>query len=509
MDASTPSWVIAFLGFYFAVALVLFLYGMHAYLMAWLYRRSLGKAPPRRSADVLPTVTVQLPIYNERYVVDRLLDAVAGMDYPRDKLEVQMLDDSTDDTVDRVAGLVRAWRERGLDVVHRHRRVRTGYKGGALREGLAEAKGELVAIFDADFIPPPDFLAACVPWFADPGLGMVQTRWTHLNEDYSILTRAQAVALDGHFLIEHTVRNRNGAFINFNGTGGMWRKQAILDAGNWQDDTLTEDLDLSYRAQLAGWRFLFLPEVICPAELPAEVNGLKGQQFRWAKGSVQSARKLLATVMRSPLPRFTRFQAFIHLTSHFVYPLLLLLGLSGLPALMILDRHPETGWAFKWATLLVIASFGHPWLYFVAERARGKSWRESLGMLPVVVAGNMGIAINNTRALVEALAGRRSAFNRTPKYALRDRSDHWRGKRYRVPATAWPWAELGLAFYSLAAVLYSLNHGHFLAVPFLLLYVMGAGYIGFASILSGWRSGWEARRARRLHPLAGVTASGR
>jgi cellulose synthase/poly-beta-1,6-N-acetylglucosamine synthase-like glycosyltransferase len=501
--------VIAFLGFYFVIAVVLFLYGMHAYLMAWLYGRSHRRAPARPGEGELPPVTVQLPLFNERYVVERLLAAVAAMDYPRDKLQVQVLDDSTDDTVDRVAELVRSWRERGLNVVQRHRTVRTGYKGGALREGLAEATGELVAIFDADFVPPPNFLAAVVPWFNDPGLGMVQTRWTHLNEEYSILTRAQAVALDGHFLIEHTVRNRNGAFINFNGTGGVWRKQAILDAGNWQDDTLTEDLDLSYRAQLAGWKFLFLPEVICPAELPAEVNGLKGQQFRWAKGSVQSARKLLWNVMRSPLPPFTRFQAFIHLTSHFVYPLLLLLGFSGLPALMILDGHPETGWAFKWATVLVIASFGHPWLYFVAERARGKSWSESLAMLPVVVAGNMGIAINNTRALVEALAGRPSEFNRTPKYALRTRSDHWHGKRYRVSATAWPWAELALAAYAMVAVLYALDHGHFLAVPFLLLYVSGAGYIGGVSILNGWRSGWEARRARRLRPLTGVTASGR
>ncbi len=508
MDASTPAWVIAFLGFYFAIALVLFAYGMHAYLMAWLYRRSRRPVSAPPAQPDLPAVTVQLPIYNERYVVDRLLDAVAAMDYPREKLQVQILDDSTDDTVERVAELVRIRREQGLDVVHRHRSVRTGYKGGALREGLAEAKGELVAVFDADFVPPPDFLAGCVPWFGDPGLGMVQTRWTHLNEAYSILTRAQAVALDGHFLIEHTVRNRNGAFINFNGTGGVWRKQAILDAGNWQDDTLTEDLDLSYRAQLAGWRFLFLPEVLCPAELPAEVNGLKGQQFRWAKGSVQSARKLLGRIMRAPLPHFTRFQAFIHLTSHFVYPLLLLLGLSGLPALMILDRHPETGWAFRWATALVIASFGHPWLYFVAERARGKSWGESLAMLPVVVAGNMGIAINNTRALVEALIGRPSAFNRTPKYALRTRSDHWRGKRYRVAATAWPWVELSLAAYALATVTYALAHAHYLAVPFLFLYVVGAGYIGGISILNGWRTGWEARRARRFHPLTGAAAPG-
>ncbi len=507
---STPPWVIAFLVFYFVVSLLLFLYGMHAYLMAALYRRSLRRGRVAPEVVGWPRVTVQLPIYNERYVSRRLIEAVAGLDYPRDRLQIQVLDDSTDDTVDHVAGVVEEFRARGFDIVHRHRDLRTGFKGGALREGLAEASGECLAVFDADFIPPPDFLRRTVPHFGNPRVGMVQTRWTHLNESYSILTRAQAAALDGHFLIEHTVRNRHGAFINFNGTAGIWRRQAILDAGNWQDDTLTEDLDLSYRAQLAGWEFLFLPEVECPAELPAEVNGLKGQQFRWAKGSVQTALKVLPQVLRSPLPRFTRFQAFIHLTSHAVYPLLVLLGLSALPALMVLDHHPATGIAFKLATVLVIASFGHPWLYFVAQRARGKSWAESFAVLPLVVAGNMGIAINNSRALVEALAGRHGEFNRTPKYALRSRGDHWRDKQYRVPATAWPWAEVGLAAYAAASVVYASFHGHLLAVPFLLLYVGGCGYMG---LLSLWNA-WGARREIRSAPpsprgLAAVVSQGK
>jgi cellulose synthase/poly-beta-1,6-N-acetylglucosamine synthase-like glycosyltransferase len=489
--------VYAFLAFYFCISTALFLYGMHAYLMAVLHRRSRHRDHVRPADAPLPHVTVQLPLYNERYVAKRLIDAVAGFDYPRDRLEIQILDDSTDDTVEHVAELARCWRDRGWDVAHRHRTDRVGYKGGALREGLAVAKGELVAVFDADFIPPAEFLRETVPHFADPGLGMVQARWTHLNETYSPLTRAQAAALDGHFLIEHTVRNRNGAFINFNGTAGIWRRQAILDAGNWQDDTITEDLDLSYRAQLAGWKFLFLPRLECPAELPAEVNGLKGQQFRWAKGSVQTALKVLPRLLRTPLPWFTRFQATVHLTNHLVYPLLLLLGLCALPALWALDRFPEIGWTFRAATILVVASFGHPWLYFVSQRARGKPRRDALAVIPLVVAGNMGIAINNTRALVEALAGRQSPFNRTPKYAILSRSDNWRGKVYHVPATAWPLAELSLAVYALITMVYAFLFGHYLAIPFMMLYLVGAGYVGAMSIRSAFDRVREARRAAR------------
>ncbi len=503
VQAHTPGWVIVFLCGYFGIALALFFYGLHAYLMAFLHSRALRRAPRRPAPGSLPRVTVQLPVFNERYVARRLLDAAAGLDYPRDRLQIQVLDDSTDDTTALVAARTAELRAEGLDVVHRHRAERRGYKGGALREGLAEASGELLAVFDADFLPPAGFLRETVPWFADPGLGMVQTRWTHLNEDWSILTRTQATALDGHFLIEHTVRNRFGAFINFNGTAGIWRRQAILDAGNWQDDTLTEDLDLSYRAQLAGWRFLYLPEVACPAELPAEVNGLKGQQFRWAKGSVQTARKLLPRVLRAPLSPFARIQAVIHLTSHFVYPLLVGLGLCSLPALLVLDRFPRVDWAFRAATVLVVASFGHPWLYVAAQRARGVGAGRALAMVPAVLAGNMGIAINNSRALVEALAGRRSGFNRTPKYALRSRADHWRGKRYRVPAGPWPWAELGLAAYTLAASAYAAAHGHYLAVPFLLLYVVGAGYLGGLSLSHALGS----RASSRTVPASGLAGA--
>jgi cellulose synthase/poly-beta-1,6-N-acetylglucosamine synthase-like glycosyltransferase len=492
---TTPRWVSLFLGFYFLTSGVLFLYGIHAYLMAMLYLRAAKRKPERPAAGALPPVTVQLPIYNERYVIGRLLEAVTRLDYPRDLLEIQVLDDSTDDTVSEAAAWVGRLEAEGWSVVHHHRRERTGYKGGALREGLAGARGELIAVFDADFVPPPEFLQETVPHFQDPRIGMVQTRWTHLNEAFSSLTRAQAAALDGHFLIEHVVRNRYGAFINFNGTAGVWRKACIQSAGNWQDDTLTEDLDLSYRAQLAGWKFLFLPEVECPAELPAEVNGLKGQQFRWAKGSAQTAIKILPRLWRAPLPAFVRFQAFVHLTNHTVYPLLLLLGLLAMPALWILHHHPETEGVFRAATLLAIASFGHPWLYLIAQKARRRPATEAWALVGLVVAGNLGIAINNTRALVEALLGLRSDFNRTPKYALTSRSDHWRGKTYPPPGSLWPLLEILFAIYCSITLGYALRHGQLLAVPFLLLYVLGSGTLGALSVYNVWAHMRGASRA--------------
>ena len=498
---TTPAWVNLFLAVYFLTSGMLFLYGIHAYVMAFLHMRSGRRVPEPPPESPLPPVTIQLPVFNERYVIGRLLDAVTRLDYPRELLEIQVLDDSTDETALEASALALRLSAQGWRVVHRHRRERTGYKGGALREGLAEAQGSLVAIFDADFLPPPHFLRATVPYFQDPAIGMVQTRWTHLNESFSTLTRAQAAALDGHFLVEHAVRNRYGAFINFNGTAGIWRKTCIQSAGDWQDDTLTEDLDLSYRAQLAGWRFLFVPHVECPAELPAEVNGLKGQQFRWAKGSAQTALKILPRLASRPLPAFVRFEALVHLTNHLVYPLLVLLGVMALPALWILDRHPETGTLFNLATVLAVASFGHPWLYLVAQRTQGRRFPEACMLVAYVVTGNLGIAINNTRALVEGLVGHRSDFNRTPKYGLTSRADHWRGKAYHPPASLWPLLEIGFAVYGAAALGYALGHGHWLAVPILLLYVLGSGTLGALSVYNTWSRSREGReRAPALAP---------
>jgi cellulose synthase/poly-beta-1,6-N-acetylglucosamine synthase-like glycosyltransferase len=482
----TPLWVAIFLAVYFTVSFALFFYGMHAYVMAFLFRRAQRTVIPEPVPGELPVVTVQLPVYNERYVARRLIDAVVALEYPRELLEIQVLDDSTDDTRDHIASIVAGWREKGVDISHIHRSRRTGYKAGALAEGLTVARGDLVAIFDADFVPSPGFLRDTTPHFSEPGVGMVQTRWGHLNEDYSVLTRVQAVALDGHFIIEQMVRNRSGAFMNFNGTAGIWRKSCIVDAGNWQHDTLTEDLDLSYRAQLAGWKFVFLPHVVSPAELPAEVNGLKGQQFRWAKGSVQTARKILPGLLRGNHSLFHKFEAVIHLTNHGVYPLLLLLGLLSLPALIIFQRYPQVEPIFAAATVLVVASFGHPWMYLLSQRQAGRGWMESIALVPAVLAGGMGIAINNTRAFVEGVIGHQSGFIRTPKYALLTRSDSWRGKSYRVPLSPWAFAELGLALYAGITLVYALLHGNWLALPFLFLYFAGGVHIGWLSLAHAW-----------------------
>ena len=299
------TWVeVLFLATYFLVLLILSIYGSHRYVMAYLYYKYKGNLPaPRGRFETPPRVTIQLPVYNEMYVVERLIDAVARIDYPRDRLEIQVLDDSTDETQGIARAKVERLKRHGHDIVYLHRNNRQGFKAGALQEGLKIARGELVAVFDADFVPSPDFLRKSVNYFTDERIGMVQVRWEHLNRDYSHLTQAQAIFLDGHFVIEHTARNRSGRFFNFNGTAGVWRRATIEDAGCWQHDTLTEDLDLSYRAQLKGWQFVYLPEVVSPAEVPVEMNAFKSQQHRWAKGSIQTARKLLPRILRSDLPR--------------------------------------------------------------------------------------------------------------------------------------------------------------------------------------------------------------
>src|SRR6266700_7135944 len=308
----------AFMATYLFLIVLLSFYGLHRYWILYLYFRYYKWAKPVASPplpETIPMVTVQLPIYNERYVVERLVEAVCRMDYPRDRLEIQVLDDSTDDTSAILRARIAALCREGFLIEHLRRTNRTGYKAGALATGLARARGEFLAIFDADFVPPVDFLKKTLPHFHDPAIGMVQTRWGHLNENYSLLTWIQSIFLDGHFLIEHTARNRSGAFFNFNGTAGIWRREAITSSGGWQHDTLTEDLDLSYRAQMNGWRFMYLPEVVCPAELPVDINAFKTQQNRWTMGAIQTAKKMLPTIWRAPLSLKVKIEATFHLTA--------------------------------------------------------------------------------------------------------------------------------------------------------------------------------------------------
>ncbi|HET9766402.1 MAG TPA: glycosyltransferase [Thermoanaerobaculia bacterium] len=412
------------LAVYYAALAVLALYGTHRLLLLagwWRHRGRPLVTPPAPAEDAWPLVTVQLPLYNERFVAERLLRAVAALDYPADRLEVQVLDDSTDDTSTIVARVCEQLRRGGLDVRHLRRAERAGFKAGALAAGLAVARGDLLCIFDADFVPGRDFLRRLVPWFgADPGIGMVQARWGHLNRDDSLATRVQAMLLDGHFAVEHAARHRSGCFFNFNGTAGIWRRAAIEDAGGWQADTLTEDLDLSYRAQLAGWRFVFLPEVVVPAELPVAAADLEAQQHRWAKGAAQTARKLLPRLLTAPLPWRVRREAFVHLTANVSYPLLAVLAALIFPAMLL--RRGEAWWQVLAVDLPLFAlASGAVVLFYVASQvAVGEPWRARLRLLPALMATGIGLSVTNSAAVVAGAFVRGGTFHRTPKYRRED-----------------------------------------------------------------------------------------
>jgi cellulose synthase/poly-beta-1,6-N-acetylglucosamine synthase-like glycosyltransferase len=469
---------------YFFVLAILGIYGWHRYYLVYQYMKHKDRAPgPPPPVDEWPVVTVQLPIYNEMYVVDRLIDAVCAMRYPRERLQIQVLDDSTDETRDIAEIAVRRQAARGFDIQYLHREDRTGFKAGALEAGLRSARGEFVAVFDADFVPTPDFLERTVPYFQDAAIGLVQARWGHLNHDYSLLTRIQAILLDGHFVLEHGGRNRSGCFFNFNGTAGVWRRAAIADAGGWQHDTLTEDLDLSYRAQLKGWRFLFLPDLVTPAEVPVEMNAFKSQQHRWAKGSIQTCRKLLPALLQADLPLRVRAEAFFHLTANFNYALMIVLSILMLPAMVV--RY-NRGWEemilidvplFAAATLSVFN------FYLMSQREAYPDWRTRVRYLPAVMAVGIGLAVNNTRALIEALFGGAGEFARTPKYGIERAQDDWQHKKYHQSMPVQPFIEVGLGVYFTFAIVYALTSGIYATVPFLMLFQFGFLYAGLMSIL--------------------------
>jgi cellulose synthase/poly-beta-1,6-N-acetylglucosamine synthase-like glycosyltransferase len=473
---------------YICALSILFIFGSHGFIMVYYYyrERKRSRETPQALSDY-PVVTVQLPVYNEMYVVERLIEASCGIVYPKEKLEIQVLDDSTDETVSIVALAVERFRKQGFDVKHIRRASRTGYKAGALREGLESARGEFIAIFDADFIPRPTFLLQTIPQFAvESRIGMVQTRWEHINAEYSLLTRTQAMALDGHFVIEQSVRNKAGFFINFNGTGGVWRKACIEDAGNWQADTLTEDLDLSYRAQLRGWKFIYLNDVTSPAELPSEINALKSQQFRWTKGAIETARKLLPVVWRSPLPVRIKIQATFHLTNNLVFPFILLAGILNVPLVFI--KHAglhDTYFAFM--SVFVFAFIGSFLFYLFSQRDIYPDWQRRLLLFPVFMAGSMGFAVNNSRAVLEGLLRRKSEFVRTPKYRIIQKGDSWLGKAY-VPLkmNTSVVIEILLAMYCLFGVASSIYFLEIAAVPFQLLFFMGFSFVAYMSIRHAW-----------------------
>ena len=478
---------------YFAVLLALAVLGAHRYLMVFLYYRYRHRRPePKGRFASLPVVTVQLPVYNELYVVERLIDAVCRLDYPRERLEIQVLDDSTDETSEIARRRIDYHRQSGIDIHHIHRRDRTGFKAGALAAGLTRARGELIAIFDADFVPEPSFLEDVVHQFVDPKVGLVQARWGHINQNYSLLTRVQTILLDAHFILEHGGRNRSGRFFNFNGTAGVWRKTTIVDAGGWQHDTLTEDMDLSYRAQLRGWQFVFLPDVVAPAEIPVSINAFKTQQHRWSKGSIQTARKLLPRILASALPLRVKVEAIFHLTANIAYPLMVLLSLLMFPSMVI---RFDMGWhemllidvpLFMAATVSVMS------FYIVSQREIYADWKSRLKVLPMLLSLGIGMSLNNARAVLEGLFGRDASFVRTPKYRIESTSDRWALKKYRGRPGPLPFAELVFGVYFTLTTAYAASHQIFGSIPFLVLFQIGFLYTG---ILSLWENGILSRPA--------------
>ena len=472
---------------YFFVLVILAVYGWHRYFLVYLYMRHKHEVPvPQAEYDhaSLPVVTIQLPLYNEMYVVDRLVDSVCAIDYPREKLEIQILDDSTDETRSIAEAAARRHAAAGIDIKYIHRSDRSGYKAGALEAGMHVARGNFIAIFDADFVPKRDFLMATVHHFTDPKVALVQTRWGHVNEDYSLLTKIQAILLDAHFVLEHGSRNRGGCFFNFNGTAGIWRKAAIIDGGGWQHDTLTEDLDLSYRTQLKGWRFVFLPNHVAPAELPVEMNAFKSQQHRWAKGSIQTFLKLMPQILQSDQPFKVKAEAFFHLSANFNYPLMCVLSVLMAPSMVI--RY-NMGWYEMLlidVPLFLAATASVANFYMVCQRELyPQSWTERLKYLPILMSIGIGLAVNNTKAVLEAIFHKPSEFKRTPKYRIEGGTGEWMGKNYRQAVAIQPLVELTLGLYFTATLFYALANGIYGTVPFLMLFQVGFLYTGLLSIV--------------------------
>ncbi len=464
---------------------IILIFGSHGFIMMFYhhkYRKNIPKPGDTKEEDI---VTIQLPMYNEMYVVERLIDSVCEIDYPKDKLEIQVLDDSTDETVDVVAKLVKAKQDLGFDIQHVRRTNREGFKAGALKEGMKSAKGKYIAIFDADFIPKKDFLRNTLRYFINDKIGLVQTRWEHLNEDYSILTKIQALALNGHFVIEQTVRNKSGFFIQFNGTGGVWLKECIEDAGNWNADTLTEDLDLSYRAQLRGWKFVYLRDFTTPAELPAEMNALKAQQFRWTKGAIETSKKLLPLVWKGNIPLRVKLQATFNLTNNLVFPFTLLAGILNVPLIFIKNAGPYWNF-FNFMAIFIVAFISTFLFYLFAQKDVHHDWRKKIALFPLFMAGSMGFTLNNTRAVVEGLMSRKSEFVRTPKFKVEKKSDQlssgkniYLAKTKIQPST---YIELLLAADCLIGVGAAVYFMEIAAIPFQLMFFFGFATVSLMSL---------------------------
>ncbi len=486
---------------YFGILIILSVYGLHRYETMRRYRKYRKNLPqrPTKRFEKLPTVTIQLPLYNERFVVARLLEEVSKIDYPRELLQIQVLDDSTDETHPYTERLCNEYRAAGVPIEYRHRTNRHGYKAGALQEGLESATGELIAIFDADFLPPADFLLSTIHYFTASDVGVVQTRWSYLNKEYSILTEVEAMLLDGHFVLEHGARCGSGLFFNFNGTAGVLRRKMIDDAGGWQHETLTEDSDLSYRAQLNGWRFVYVPRVDCPSELPVEMYGFQVQQARWAKGLTQVAKKLLPRILKADLPLRVKIEAFMHLTPNISYPLMIAISLLLLPVMIVRFYMG----VFQMVVIdlpLIIASF---WsisaFYLYAQRVLyPKSWWKSIAFLPMLMAAGVALTVSNSKGVLEAIFGIKSSFARTAKYALGAQKTKVQSPAYRRKSGWLPYVEILIGGYFVFMIDFAIQTLNFFAIPFLLLFVCGYWWAGFATLYEEFRDMLQWQRARKL-----------
>ena len=486
---------------YFTVLVILSFYGLHRYETMRMYikhRKKLPKEAPNRFAQ-LPKVTIQLPLYNERFVVERLLEQVSKMEYPPDLLQIQVLDDSTDETHPYTERLCNQYRAEGLPIEYRHRKNRHGYKAGALQEGLETATGELIAIFDADFLPPLDFLTKTVHFFVDPKVGVVQTRWSYLNKEFNILTQVEAMLLDGHFVLEHGARCGAGLFFNFNGTAGVLRRAMIDDAGGWQHETLTEDSDLSYRAQLNGWRFIYVPGLDCPSELPVETYGFQVQQSRWAKGLTQVAKKLLPRILKADIPLRVKIEAFMHLTPNISYPLMVVVSALMLPVMIV---RFYMGW-FQMVLIdfpLIIASFWSlsAFYLYAQKELYPKTWWKSIAFLPMLMAAGVALTVSNSKAVLEAILGIQTSFARTPKYAIGTEKVKVAHTGYQRRSGLLPYIELAIGSFFLFMVLFAVETLNFLSIPFLMLFVCGYYWAGFSTLYQEYRDKVQWQKARKL-----------
>jgi len=462
---------------------MLFFYSLHSFVLLYFHFKFRKKKKNQKTGKQLqwtlndhPFVTIQLPVYNEKYVVRRLINSVLMIDYPEEKLEIQILDDSNDETTTIIDELIQNKRHKNYNIEHIKRRTRAGFKAGALQYGLKIAKGDFIAVFDADFVPPRDFLKKLMPEFQSPDIGGVQARWGHLNSDDSLLTMSQAIGLDNHFINEQELRHKAGFFINFNGTCGVWRKSAIIDAGGWSSDTLAEDLDLSYRVQLRGWRIKYRGDVIVPGELPDNADGFRLQQNRWAKGTFQVGRKLLKDVLRSDLKPLAKYEAFVHLTCHINFVAMLLLGLFSLPVIYFKVEKIVSDGYYIFASFFTIGAFGYPLLYLFSQKLSYVNYKKRIPYIAGVIAYSMGLSVSNTRALIESLFNKNNVFTRTPK------SGGLRRAYILESKSLLPAIEILFGIYILITLFYALFNAQYIIVPFLCAYGFGFLNLGFNSL---------------------------